>query len=176
MKGLHRDRIILFFACGLGSGWLRPGPGTWGSVAAFLLSLCLLPLTWPTQISILSIATFLVTCAGVPVSGRAAQILGKDDPSEVVIDEFAGTWLAQVLSLGALLTFTGRTFSLWQTLTIWLSALVFFRVFDIWKPWPVSRLEHLPGGLGIMADDVAAGVIGGGAAFFVCACVMSLAA
>jgi phosphatidylglycerophosphatase A len=110
------------------------------------------------------------------MSGRAAKILGKDDPSEVVIDEFAGTWVAEVLCFGALLLFFGQPFSLWQTFLIWLSALIFFRIFDIWKPWPISRLERLPDGLGIMADDVAAGVIGGMSAFFVCACVMSLLA
>lgn len=115
-----------------------------------------------------------MTGLGIPISGRAAQILGTNDPSEVVIDEFAGTWVAESLCFGALLLLFGQTYSLWKTLVVWLSALIFFRIFDIWKPWPISRLERLPGGLGIMADDVAAGVIGGTAAFFICACVFSL--
>ncbi len=176
MNRLPKDRVIVFLACGFGSGWLRPGPGTWGSVAAFIISLGLLPLCWQLQLTLLTLAVILVTVTGIPVSGRAAKILGRDDPSEVVIDEFAGTWIAQVLAWFPLLLLVGHSFSPFQTAAIWFVALVFFRVFDIWKPWPGSQLESLPGGLGIMADDVAAGVMGGGSAFFACACVMYLAA
>ncbi len=71
-----------------------------------------------------------------------------DDPSEVVVDEFAGVWIAL---MGAA---TGAE---------WFLAFVLFRVFDIAKPYPVNRLEGLPGGLGIMADDLAAGLYAVGA-------------
>ncbi len=69
------------------------------------------------------------------------------DPSEVVIDEVAGMWIAL---LGAPLTAPHL-----------LAAFLLFRLFDVWKPGPIDRLQNLPGGWGVMADDVAAGAVAG---------------
>jgi phosphatidylglycerophosphatase A len=87
------------------------------------------------------------------VSGAYARSLGVKDPSDCVIDEVAGQWLSLLpIALEA------RAHD-WRSYAM---ALFLFRVFDMWKPWPVSAAERLPGGFGIMADDVVAGVIAAG--------------
>ena len=83
----------------------------------------------------------------IPISSGYARECGSGDPSECVIDEVAGQWIACAFA----------PLSLWG----FVLAFVLFRYFDIRKPWPISRLEKLNGGLGIMADDVAAGAIAG---------------
>jgi phosphatidylglycerophosphatase A len=86
----------------------------------------------------------VVTVVGVWASGRAARYFGREDPGPVVIDEVAGQ----------LVTFAGTGVGL----TGVLAGFVLFRAFDVIKPWPASRLEALPGGFGIMADDLMAGL------------------
>ena len=90
---------------------------------------------------------------GVWAAPAAIRLFGCEDPPEVVIDEVAGTWLA-IACLPAQ--------ALAQPLLAVAVAIALFRVFDIAKPWPVGWCEHLPGGWGIMADDLAAGAIAGG--------------
>jgi len=81
-------------------------------------------------------------------AGRHASALGKEDPGSVVIDEVLGQWL----------TLAGATsLDAWPT---WIAAFVLFRAFDIAKPFPVRRLEAIPGGAGIVLDDLGAGVYG----------------
>ena len=106
---------------------------------------------------------------GVWSASRAAQYAGIKDPQYLVIDEVAGQHLTLLLPLipialphlGTHLDFSQYTiyfalsFANWKYL---LMGLILFRVFDIWKPWPANRLEKLPGGWGIMADDWMAGV------------------
>jgi phosphatidylglycerophosphatase A len=94
---------------------------------------------------VLCIAVLLIP--GIWAAGRAARIAGIEDPGFVVVDEVLGQWV----------TLLGATARDWKTFTV---AFVLFRVFDIWKPWPVRRFETLPEGLGIVADDLAAGVYG----------------
>jgi len=86
----------------------------------------------------------LITIAGVFVSARASRILGKEDPSVVVIDEVAG-------QLTALWFLPVNFFNL-------VAGTFLFRLFDIWKPYPIRRLEKLENGVGIMADDLLAGI------------------
>jgi phosphatidylglycerophosphatase A len=131
----------------LGAGLLKPGPGTWGSAAAALLWLAAAvgfhlgstPLAW------LTFAAALIAIAiGVPAATRVEQESGREDPQHVVIDEVAGQWIALVHSR--------------VNLSHLLAAFLFFRLFDIVKPWPARQLESLPAGWGIVLDDVAAGV------------------
>lgn len=136
-----------------GAGMLRPAPGTWGSLAAALMGWGLLA-TAPPDISrwILLAATVLVSAAGVFCASAAVARFGVEDPPQVVVDEVAGTWLAiAILPLHILA----------QPLLAVATALVLFRVFDIAKPWPIGWCERLPGGWGIMADDLVAGAFAG---------------
>lgn len=128
-----------------GAGLLKPGPGTYGSVAATLVwfvvarhvPLHLLP--WIT----LAMAAG-ATAIGIPASTRVARESGRKDPQIVVIDEVAGQWLALTLCL--------------PQMPFAVVGLVAFRVFDILKPPPVRAFERLPEGTGIVVDDLAAGV------------------
>lgn len=128
-----------------GIGYLKPGPGTWASLATVLLWGGLAPFAaTPSRLWAAIAASVGITLLGIPAATRAARALGKKDPSQVVIDEVAGQMIALI---GAALD--------WRSL---LAALILFRVFDITKPFPLRRLEHLPEGLGIMLDDVGAGL------------------
>jgi phosphatidylglycerophosphatase A len=130
-----------------GAGFLRPGPGSWGSAAAALLWLAAgrglhlapLPLTWLTVAA--AVAALVI---GVPAATIVERESGRPDPGKVVIDEVAGQWIALAGSR--------------VNLSHLLAAFLFFRLFDIVKPWPARQLERLPAGWGIMFDDVAAGV------------------
>jgi len=138
-------RWAWLWATFFGAGKLRPAPGTWGSLAALGLWLAaghLVPSSWRAAAA-LSIA-LLVAGFGIPAASRVARDLGDDDPSCVVVDEVAGQMLALV----------GIPLS-WQSL---LAAFILFRACDILKPPPVRQLEKLPGGLGIVLDDLGAGV------------------
>ncbi len=89
-------------------------------------------------------SAILATVVGIPAATRVARALGKEDPSHVVIDEVAGQMVA----------FIGAPLN-WKCL---LAGLILFRAFDITKPFPIRRLEHLPEGTGIMLDDIGAGL------------------
>ncbi|MGI6791290.1 phosphatidylglycerophosphatase A family protein [Aminivibrio sp.] len=118
--------------CGL--GFFSSMPGTVGSIAAFLV--------YPV-IPVPILAIIGIIALGVWTSHRYAVQEGKKDPKEVIIDEVAGTWIAMFgLPSG---------FSL--------PALFLFRILDILKPFPVNASEKLPGGWGIMADDIVAGLL-----------------
>jgi len=115
-------------------------------------------------------ALIIVGFLGVWSSARAAAYAGVKDPQYVVIDEVSGMHLTLVLAIapvglptGLLPTDEAMDFGLYSALSLlnWkylLLGFILFRVFDIWKPWPVRRLEKLPGGWGIMADDWMAGI------------------
>ena len=130
-----------------GVGLLRPGPGTCGSVAATLLWFAAgaglhLP---PLQLSGFTLAAALLVMAiGIPAAARVERESGRHDPGYVVIDEVAGQWIALIHSR--------------VDLSHLLAAFLFFRIFDILKPWPARQMERLPAGWGIMFDDLAAGV------------------
>lgn len=132
---------------------MRPAPGTWGSIAAGLVALAMLWVVPSACWWLLPLAAVSAAVAGVWASGRYARRVGIEDPPEVVIDEVAGVWVAVLLVPGPVVVAS-------PLVTITLCVLV-FRLFDIAKPWPLSLLESLPGGWGIMADDLAAGLIAG---------------
>jgi phosphatidylglycerophosphatase A len=144
-----------------GLGDRLPAPGTlagslptavvwWGLLAAGPASAWLLSAG-------LAVAVGLII-AGVWAAGEEASRRGQVDPGPVVIDEVAGQWLTY---LGAL-PFLRLEGALDQALVVGVGFLL-FRVFDVVKPWPLSALERLDGGLGIMADDLAGGVLAGAA-------------
>ena len=131
-----------------GAGLLRPGPGTYGSIATVLLWFSLIHGLHPSphaQTIATLIAALVITRVGIPAATVVARESGREDPGHVVIDEVAG-------QLFALIAVPAD----WQHTAI---ALVLFRFFDILKPPPIRRLERLPAGLGVMLDDVAAGLM-----------------
>jgi phosphatidylglycerophosphatase A len=135
--------IATFFGAGLG----KPGPGTWGSVAALLLwSLAAIVFHLSAQMVLILLlaGVFLTIALGIPAATIAARESGRHDPGFVVIDEVAGQWITLLWSPPD-----------WRHGLI---ALILFRLFDITKPFPVRRLERLPEGWGIVFDDVAAGL------------------
>jgi phosphatidylglycerophosphatase A len=134
------DVLATVVATGLGSGYAPVAPGTAGSLVG-------LALFWPVHnlpLAGQAAATVLVFALGVAAAGRVARRLGIEDPGLVVVDEVVGMWVSL---LG--LPLTGVTA---------VAGFVLFRVFDVFKPYPARDLERLPGGWGIMCDDVMAGV------------------
>jgi phosphatidylglycerophosphatase A len=132
--------LLATFGC---AGYVPVAPGTAGSLGALLL-FWLVRSRGSTAFEIATLG--VVSVVGVWAATRAERHFGREDPGPVVIDEVAGTLLTLALVpvglSGALIGF------------------LVFRVFDIAKPWPVRRFEELPGGLGIMADDLMAGIYG----------------
>jgi phosphatidylglycerophosphatase A len=107
----------------------------------------------------------LVAAVGVWSSSRVSAYSGKKDPQFVVIDEVSGQMITFVLGQPIFTVFLNREIhTAWGNFEIdglWLTFIagfILFRLFDIWKPWPIRRLEKLPGGWGIMADDWLAGI------------------
>lgn len=135
--------VATFFGAGLG----KPGPGTWGSVAAVLLWAAYAWAFHPmprTLLLVLLAGVALSILLGVPAATVAARESGRKDPQFVVIDEVAGQWIALLFCPAD-----------WRHGLI---ALILFRLFDITKPFPARQLESLPEGWGIVFDDVAAGL------------------
>src|SRR5271167_238899 len=127
-----------------GAGRLRPGPGTWGSLAAALLWWALaVRLPASAQVPVILLLIVATTAIGIPAATLEARGCGKKDPSHVVIDEVAG----QLVTLVACPLH-------WKAL---LAGFILFRAFDIVKPFPIRSLERLPEGTGIVVDDLGAG-------------------
>jgi phosphatidylglycerophosphatase A len=148
-------------AAALATG-LPGAPGTWGSLLALVLSEGLFEVSGVSGVAVLAVAS---AALGVPVSGRVSALRGRKDPSEVVLDEVAGQALALAL-LHAVLPSDASPLLRWGLVAL---AFGLFRLFDIAKPGPIDRLQSLPGGWGVMADDLlaglAAGILAGAAAF-----------
>ncbi|NQV29960.1 MAG: phosphatidylglycerophosphatase A [Candidatus Marinimicrobia bacterium] len=125
-------------------GTIPGAPGTYGSLVTLPLAYL-----WSTRVTDNIFFTIgvvvILTILGIFASTRVAKSLGIEDPSEIVIDELVGQWIA-VLAIP----------NHWG---YWLGAFVLFRIFDIWKPWIIDKSQHLPGGFGIMIDDVLAGLV-----------------
>lgn len=133
--------IIMLLATGCYTGFLPKAPGTWGSLFALLPWLLLRNLTLPQYL----MAVALLCVVGFFASGSAEKILDEADASPIVIDEIVGMMIT--------------LFAAPKHPAAPLVGLMLFRLFDIWKPFPVSWIDqHIHGGLGIMADDMVAGV------------------
>ena len=131
-----------------GAGFLKPGPGTYGSAAACVLWLMagwLVHHNTQTLALVTVAGVILATAIGIPAATRVAREAGRPDPGFVVLDEVAGQWLALILMPPE-----------WPNALL---AFLLFRFFDILKPWPIRQLEALPEGTGIMVDDLGAGAL-----------------
>lgn len=137
------------------SGHLRPFSGTWGSAAALIAGFCLFLLGgW------LLVALLIPVAFGLGWWATAVETRGKadHDPSEIVIDEVAGQWIAL---LPTLIGASHAGYAGWDALALWpgwVGAFLFFRLFDIWKPGPIGWADRQHGPLGVMLDDVLAGI------------------
>ncbi len=140
IRGNVANAISTWFGC----GYAPKAPGTAGSAAAIGMAWLVARAAWwrPPEFAALAAA---VSAPAIWAAGETARQAGLKDPQYVVADEVAGQWLA----------LAGARVLNWKS---WLAAFLLFRLFDIWKPWPVRRLEALPGGLGIVADDLMAGL------------------
>lgn len=148
-------------ATSFGVGYLPVAPGTWGALLAVILwlPLYLFASVWLT-FGITLAATLIYCVAGTWASNEAEKYWGKD-PVIACADETVGQWIAllPVVPLQG-----GILASPWWQILL---AFLLFRAFDIWKPLGIRRLEDLPGGVGMMADDVAAGILAGAIVFII---------
>ena len=141
-RGRLTSSLAGWIACGFGSGLAPKAQGTFGSLAALLPWLLLRQLPLPLY----ALAAVLAFALGVWACNVAGRALGVDDHRSLVWDEFVGQWIALVPALLA---------PWWAVL----AGFALFRLFDVGKPWPIGWLErHLKGGLGVMVDDVVAGL------------------
>ena len=131
---------VQFLAFGFGSGLSPKAPGTAGTVVAILFLPLLAPLSVTTHLLVVGLAALV----GFYLCGKAAEQLGVHDHGGIVWDEMVGFWLAMT--------------AIPMTWPWVLAAFVLFRLFDIWKPWPISYFDkQVHGGVGIMLDDILAG-------------------
>ena len=169
-----KSKLIVWVAQGFGIGRIPFAPGTWGSVLGVVWSVLLVVVFPPAIVALLMLLSSLVA---VWFCGRAEQILGQKDPGSIVLDEiialpftYAGIW-ALILQTSAfwemlpwrkvLLTRaeTPRLADIPNAWPVLLAGFLLFRLFDIWKPWPVRLLQNLPGGWGVVVDDLAAALL-----------------
>jgi phosphatidylglycerophosphatase A len=122
-----------------GAGYAPVAPGTVGSLVT-AVAIWLLPLT-PFRIVV---ALVVVTLLGIWAGGRVERVLGRKDPGVIVIDEVAGMLLSML--------------GLPRNLPVLITAFLLFRLFDIWKPFPARESQALTGGMGVMVDDLIAGL------------------
>lgn len=149
------DRLAVALATLGPVGRLPKAPGTWGSLAATLAApWCFLPLPLSARLGMLGCVLLLGSWA----AGRAGRALGHEDPGCVVIDELLGQWTACApFFLSGLSGLDSR--SPWELLALF----ALFRLFDILKPWPIRAVERgVRGGLGVMLDDLLAGLAAAG--------------
>ncbi|WP_286796674.1 phosphatidylglycerophosphatase A family protein [Psychrobacter sp. UBA6291] len=152
------DRLVYWLGIGLGSGLPRRAPGTWGTVGALIVAIPLLSLGFVPFL----IITILACLLGNSICGRTSELMGGHDNPHIVWDEWAGMWLT-LLPLSYMGIANG---SFWQNITqiptivAIIIAFILFRFFDIIKPPPIGWADKkVAGGLGIMLDDIIAGVM-----------------
>lgn len=133
------DKVVLFLSRGCGSGLLHPAPGTWGSIAAFIIGVI-----WYFFGGIPLWFIVVTGLLGIYICDSGEKQLGIHDAPEIVFDEWVGMWI-----------------TMWNVpLVLMPVALLLFRFFDISKLGPINKIQNLPGGLGIMMDDILAGIFG----------------
>jgi phosphatidylglycerophosphatase A len=135
------DRLIVAIATGLYSGMLPKAPGTWGTLFGLIPWYFCRNLALPVYLGVIG-ALFVI---GSLVAGSAEKIFDRPDPGIIVIDEIVGLFVALTLAPKHPLA--------------WVLGFLLFRLFDVLKPFPINWLDsHLHGGIGIMVDDVVAGI------------------
>lgn len=152
------DALAACIATGGGAGLIPYGPGTWGSLVGLLLAYGLIALFITTPIflqSALVLTGALLAGLGIWAGTRAEKIFQRKDAGQIVIDEACGQLLTFVL-VAPYLAQLGQTRSGWHWLLV--VGFLLFRGFDIFKPYPLKDLQQITGGLGVMIDDIIAGL------------------
>ena len=140
--GFKKANPIHWLAYGFGSGFAPKAPGTFGTMAAVLLYLPLAQL----PLVLYGAVVLAAGVAGIWICGKTSEQIGIHDPGGIVWDEFVGLWIALIAVPGG-----------WYGI---LAGFLLFRLFDILKPWPIKWADsQVKGGLGIMLDDVIAGIM-----------------
>lgn len=144
--------IAQLIATVLGVGYIRPAPGTWGSLIA-------LPYGWLLHViggtPLLLLGIVVAFLAGWWATARMTQGSSDHDPSEIVIDELAGQWIALLPLSHAAWSMEISILAMWPG---WIAAFVLFRLFDIWKPLIIGWADQRGDALGVMLDDIFAGL------------------
>jgi phosphatidylglycerophosphatase A len=141
--GVLNEKLITFLATGFGSGLVPVAPGTAGTLVGVLICLLCLPMPWIVRLFFVLVLLAL----SFYVSGQAEKIYQKKDDQRIVIDEIIGLQITMLpVAINALNLCAG---------------FVLFRIFDIFKPFPLRNLQELPGGWGVVSDDVGAGIYAG---------------
>ena len=145
------SRVTTIVATWFGAGFLPVAPGTWGSLVTIPVA-HVVATVW----GVWGLAGFAlgVSVIGIHAAGETARLRGVTDPSEVVVDEVAG----QAIALIPVYALVPPGAALLRIGTVVLAFLL-FRILDVWKPGPIGALERLPGGWGIMADDLLGGAV-----------------
>lgn len=139
------ERCIVFCGVGFGSGLLPKAPGTFGSAFALLF----IPIWMQMGFSLSLFSMLMMSLIGIFICGRTAEIMGVHDDGRIVWDEFAGQSITFLP-----LIYLGQMSWLWVLVGFGL-----FRLFDVWKPWPIRVIDRrIDGGFGIMFDDIIAGL------------------
>ncbi len=141
------QKAIKFLACGFGLGLAPVAPGTFGTLAGVPICLLCSSLSWFWRL----LVVLALTVLSIYVSGRAEEIYQKKDDQRIVIDEIIGLQVT-------MLPVTVTAFHLF-------AGFILFRIFDILKPFPLKKIQNLPGGWGVVMDDVGAGVYAGALLF-----------
>jgi len=139
------NRCIVFCGVGFGSGLAPKAPGTFGSAFALLF----VPIWLSLGFTLSLIAILIMSVVGIYICGQTAKVINVHDDGRIVWDEFAGQSI----------TFLPLLY-LQQINWIWvITGFILFRIFDVWKPWPIRLIDRqVHGGFGIMLDDIIAGV------------------
>ena len=144
-----KERLVYWLGTGFGSGLFPRIPGTAGSAVALVLAGGLSYIAGENHRWVMPMLAAGATLGGVALGNYASgKIFKHPDPPEFVIDEFAGIFVAV-----SLFSYDGTS----RSTLLYLSAFFFFRLFDIWKPFPINHCQSLPGGWGIVMDDIGAG-------------------
>lgn len=150
--GIGMNRIAQLIGTVLGVGYIRPAPGTWGSLVA-------LPWAWLLHVigglPLLGIGIAVAFVKGWWATATMTRDAEDHDPSEIVVDELVGQWIAVLPLSYAAWSMEIDVLRMWPG---WIAAFLLFRLFDIWKPGPIGWADRRGDALGVMLDDVIAGV------------------
>jgi phosphatidylglycerophosphatase A len=140
LGAILNEKLITFLATGFGSGLSPIAPGTAGTLVGVLICVPFIPLPWIARL----LFVIALLALSIYVAGQAEKIYATKDDQRIVIDEIIGLQITMLpVSINVLSLCAG---------------FVLFRIFDIWKPFPVRNLQGFPGGWGVVVDDVAAGI------------------